>query len=91
MKRRSSIPLPPRQPAAPGTRGVSQAFDVGDWEPDTVVQVRVNQGTGWATVYARTLPAHAAGGWTLTTPEGRRVALQLRQRFQRFTGPGVSG
>jgi hypothetical protein len=27
-----------------------------------------------------------------TTPEGRRVALQLRQRFQRVTGPrGVSG
>ena len=76
----------------PGTRVVSHAFDMGDWQPDTVVRVRVNQGTGRATVYAWTIPARVAGRWTLTTPEGRRVALQLRQRFQRFTGPGgVSG
>ncbi len=64
---------------------------MGDWQPDTVVRVRVNQGTGWATVYAWTIPAQVAGRRTLTTPEGRRVALQLRQQFQRFTGPGVSG
>jgi hypothetical protein len=64
---------------------------MGDWQPDTVVRVRVNQGTGWATVYAWTIPAPVAGRWTLTTPEGRRVSLQLRQRFHRFTGPGVSG
>jgi hypothetical protein len=64
---------------------------MGDWQPDTVVRVRVNQGTGWATVYAWTIPAQVGGRWTLTTPEGRRVALQLRQQFQRFTGPGVSG
>ena len=56
------------------------------------MRVRVNQGTGWATVYAWTIPAQVAGTWTLTTPEGRRVTLQLRQQFQRFTGPGgVSG
>ncbi len=53
--------------------------------------VRVNQGTGRAMVYAWTIPAQVAGRWTLTTPEGRRVALQFRQHFQRFTGPGVSG
>ena len=54
--------------------------------------MRVNQGTGRATVYAWTIPAQVAGSWTLTTPEGRRVALQLRQPFQRFAGPGgVSG
>jgi SAM-dependent methyltransferase len=75
----------------PGTRVVSHAYHMGDWEPDTVVQVRVNQGTGRAMVYAWTIPAQVAGRWTLTTPDGRRVALQLRQQFQRFTGPGVSG
>jgi hypothetical protein len=64
---------------------------MGDWQPDTVVRVRVNQGTGWAMVYAWTIPAQVEGRWTLTTPEGRRVSLQLRQQFQRFTGPGVSG
>ena len=43
-------------------------------------------------VYAWTIPAQVAGRWALTTPEGRRVSLQLQQRFQRFTGPGgVSG
>ena len=57
----------------PGTRVVSHAFDMVDWEPDTVVRVRVNQGTGRAMVYAWTIPAQVAGRWTLTTPEGRRV------------------
>ncbi|HEX8430995.1 MAG TPA: class I SAM-dependent methyltransferase [Longimicrobium sp.] len=76
----------------PGTRVVSHAFDMGDWAPDTVVTVKVNQGLGRAMVYAWTIPAKVAGLWTLTTPEGRRIALPLRQRFQRFTGPnGVSG
>jgi hypothetical protein len=75
----------------PGTRVVSHAFDMGDWQPDSVVVVKVNQGVGRAMVYAWTIPAKVAGSWTLTTPEGRRVPLQLRQRFQRFTGPGVSG
>jgi hypothetical protein len=55
---------------------VSHAFNMGDWEPDTVVQVRVNQGTGRATVYAWTIPAQVAGTWMLTTPEGRRLSLQ---------------
>jgi hypothetical protein len=41
----------------PGTRVVSHAFHMGDWQPDTTVRVRVNQGTGWATVYAWTIPA----------------------------------
>ena len=75
----------------PGTRVVSHAFDMGDWKPDTTVAVRVSQGMGRAMVYAWTIPAKVAGRWTLTTPEGRRVTLQLRQQFQRFTGPGVSG
>jgi hypothetical protein len=75
----------------PGTRVVSHAFDMGDWQPDSVVTVRVNQGVGRAMVYAWTIPAKVAGRWTVTTPEGRQVPLQLRQRFQRFTGPGVSG
>ena len=88
-----NLELRPRlfQQLRPGTRVVSHAFHMGDWQPDTVVRVRVNQGTGWAMVYAWTIPAQVAGRWTLTTPEGRRVALQLRQQYQRFTGPGVSG
>jgi hypothetical protein len=72
----------------PGTRVVSHAFDMGDWRPDTIVEVKVSQGLGRAMVYAWTIPAKVAGGWTLTTPEGRRISLPLRQRFQRFTGPG---
>jgi hypothetical protein len=76
----------------PGTRVVSHAYDMGDWEPDSAVAVKVNYGVGRVMVYAWTIPARVAGRWTLTTPEGRRVQLQLRQRFQRFTGPGgVSG
>jgi hypothetical protein len=76
------------QQLRPGSRVVSHAYGMGDWEPDTVVTVKVNQGVGRAMVYAWTIPAKVAGEWTLTTPEGRRVPLQLRQHFQRFTGPG---
>jgi hypothetical protein len=64
---------------------------MGDWEPDSIVEVKVNQGPGRAMVYAWTIPARVAGSWTLTTPEGRRIPLQLQQRFQRFTAPGVNG
>ena len=57
--------------------------------------MKVNRGIGRAMVYAWIIPAKVAGGRTLTTPEGRRVALQLRQRFQRFsgrvTGDGMNG
>ena len=91
---RVNLELRPKlfQQLRPATRAVSHAFDMDERKPDTVVAVRVNQGTGRATaVYAWTIPAQVAGRWTLTTPEGRRVALQLRQQFQRFTGPGVSG
>jgi SAM-dependent methyltransferase len=91
---RVNLELRPRmfEQLRPGTRVVSHAFAMGDWEPDSIVQVKVNQGVGRAMVYAWTIPAKVAGRWTLTTPEGRRVVLQLRQRFQRFTGPGgVSG
>ncbi len=91
---RVNLELRPRlfEQLRPGTRVVSHAFRMGDWEPDTAVTVRVSEGRGRAMVYAWTIPAQVAGSWTLTTPEGRRVPLQLRQRFQRFTGPGgVSG
>jgi hypothetical protein len=72
----------------PGTRVVSHAYNMGDWEPDSTVAVKVNYGVGRAMVYAWTIPAKVEGRWTLTTPEGRRIPLHLRQQFQRFTGPG---
>jgi len=65
---------------APGTRIVSNSFDMGDWEPDETADVAQD-----CTSYCRALkwivPAKVDGAWRL---DGR--TLTLRQRYQRFDG-----
>jgi hypothetical protein len=64
----------------PGTRVVSNSFDMGDWEPDE----RVEAG-GECTSYCRAMkwiiPAKVAGNWKLDNGE-----LQLTQTYQMLTG-----
>jgi SAM-dependent methyltransferase len=64
----------------PGTRIVSNAFDMGEWEADEVVTV-----TEGCTSYCRALfwlvPAQVAGTWKL--PQGE---LTLKQEFQKLSG-----
>lgn len=67
---------------APGTRIVTNSFNMGDWEPDDTV------GTGYAQGYFWVVPGNAAGKWVLKGMEGSQQAatLELTQRYQRVGG-----
>ena len=70
----------------PGTRVVSHAFDMGDWEPDQRIE------TSRANAFYWVVPADIAGEWTLEGIEGQqKVSLQLSQRYQRIGGNIVLG
>ena len=65
----------------PGTRVVSNAFGMGDWEPDQVIQVGSSTGFYWK------VPAKVAGQWAVQGLDRRGPAvLQLVQRHQRLAG-----
>lgn len=59
----------------PGTRVVSHAFRMGDWQPDRQVRVKGNNAYLWV------VPANVKGEWTWAN---RR--LSLKQRFQKVSG-----
>ncbi len=66
----------------PGTRVVSHAFTMEDWQPDqTVTDVSEEE----RTAYLWIVPAKVAGSWTWQTPSGH-AALSLEQRFQQIEG-----
>lgn len=67
---------------APGTRVVTNSFNMGDWEPDDTV------GTGYAQGYFWVVPGNAAGKWSLKGMEGSQqpATLELTQRYQRVGG-----
>lgn len=68
----------------PGTRLVSNEFDMGDWHYDARRRV------GASNIYLWIIPAQIDGAWTLT--EGTRsVPLVIDQEFQRFTGIAGGG
>lgn len=75
----------------PGTRIVSQAFDMADWQPDSVVVVRSRE-VAATPIHLWLIPASAAGRWSLTVGSGsspvERLELRLRQRYQ-FLGGDV--
>ncbi len=63
---------------APGTRVVTNSFDMGDWEPDALI------GSGG---YYWVVPGNAAGKWTVKGVEGNKAAtLDVTQRYQRVGG-----
>jgi SAM-dependent methyltransferase len=68
----------------PGTRVVSHAFDMGEWEPDLVVRVGSN------TVFYWVVPANVSGVWEWTMPTGNgtpeQYKLHLDQQFQAVSG-----
>lgn len=63
----------------PGTRVLSHDYDMGDWRWDQREQV------GNAIIYLWTIPARAAGNWTLTI-DGRSYPLVLEQKYQQLLG-----
>lgn len=64
----------------PGTRIVSHAFDMGDWRADAQRVVERK------TLHLWIVPAVAGGRWRMTMADGRRVLLELDQRFQEVSG-----
>lgn len=69
----------------PGTRIVSNAFDMGDWEADSTMNVK-NDGGFTSFAYYWVLPADVAGTWRVSDAPGGAYTLSLEQRFQEVTG-----
>jgi precorrin-6B methylase 2 len=68
----------------PGTRVVSHAFNLGDWQPDNHASV------GYRQVYMWTVPAKVQGRWQVQNgAEG--FSLDLMQQFQNFSGSAQTG
>jgi SAM-dependent methyltransferase len=77
----------------PGTRIVSNSFDMGDWKADSVLQPSPrSQFFNYA--YYWVIPADVAGAWNVTMEgggggtegHGRSYTLKLEQRYQQITG-----
>lgn len=64
----------------PGTRIVSHAFTMGDWEHDEKAEVETR------TIFFWRVPAKVAGKWAVTLPGGEEGMLSLNQKFQKVTG-----
>jgi SAM-dependent methyltransferase len=66
----------------PGSRLVSNAFDMGDWRPDNSASI------GGQRVYYWVIPANATGTWKWRSPDGRRTAFMLKveQSYQAIRG-----
>lgn len=68
----------------PGTRIVSNTFDMGDWTPDETASVSGCE--SWCTAHLWIVPGKVGGSWKL--PQG---ALTLEQKFQTITGTLMNG
>jgi len=66
----------------PGTRVVSNLFDMGDWEPDRVIRLPDQN-----PAYFWVVPARIEGEWEISgLPESKAATLRLVQRFQKIEG-----
>ncbi len=65
----------------PGTRVVSHAFDMGDWEPDETI--RTDEATGYLWI----VPAQIAGRWAFEVGNAR-FAATLAQTYQKLSASG---
>jgi len=69
----------------PGTRVVSNSFDMEEWEPDE--SATVGDGcSDWCTAHLWIVPARVAGTWRLAQGE-----LRLKQTFQKISGTLSAG
>jgi len=72
----------------PGTRVVTHAFNMEDWEPDESSDVDGRR------VYFRVVPAHVAGRWVVELSGGgnsEKVSINLEQKFQKIEGVAYLG
>jgi SAM-dependent methyltransferase len=72
----------------PGTRVVSHAFNMEDWEPDQTVTVEGRDAYLWI------VPAKVQGSWALSVPAGNgaeKWQIALKQNFQKLSGTATLG
>jgi len=69
----------------PGTRIVSNSFDMGDWPPDETATVEEDCQT-YCTAYLWIVPAHVNGTWKMGGGE-----LKLQQQYQSVSGTLTTG
>jgi len=72
----------------PGTRIVSNTFDMGDWKPDAVAELNSDAGcaVSWCTALLWIVPAQVAGSYE--TPQG---FVEIHQHFQVLSGVLAAG
>lgn len=72
----------------PGTRIVSNAFDMADWQPDQMIESRI----GNTRAFLWIVPARVDGEWKFTEVGGDQAfTLNLRQHFQRLEASPANG
>jgi hypothetical protein len=69
---------------APGTRVISNSFDMGDWEPD-----RYEVGRSSGGIFLWVVPADVQGEWRISVPAGTRLPvrhfdLKINQQYQQI-------
>lgn len=64
----------------PGTRIVSHAFHMGDWQPDDRLEL------AGVTIYKWTVPAPVEGVWEWDGYDGKEYRVDLQQKFQEVSG-----
>jgi SAM-dependent methyltransferase len=74
----------------PGTRIVSNAFDMGDWKPDSTMNVK-NEGGFTSYAYYWRIPADASGTWKVTGSPAGDYTMRLEQRYQEVNGTAEVG
>ena len=77
--------------ARPGTRIVSNAFDMGDWKADRTMTVKLNSGMQ-SYAYLWVMPADVSGRWRVTTEGGsaKEYVLDVKQKYQEVSGTATS-
>ena len=65
----------------PGTRIVSNTFDMGEWKPDQTMRIAEQQVTGFTTAHLWIVPAKVGGAWKFD--DGK---VSFTQEFQNITG-----
>jgi hypothetical protein len=69
----------------PGTRIVSHAFTMGEWEPDETMSYRHSLGYFWV------VPAQIEGAWVMNGMDGGPIRLNMSQSFQNIGGTLTRG
>ena len=64
----------------PGTRIISHAFGMGDWQADDHVEM------GHVNIYKWVVPAQIAGSWEWNGADGTPYRVDLQQKYQEITG-----